>query len=114
MALKWAQGEVGVSIKKNVFFSVSPHTHKSSGNNLLPLLTSYFSFNMVIQLICFKLSENALIVCADFSLSDCHFHLEKSLLPTVSAQLEPCCLRLEIVSSGNKGAEQLHSNCACS
>ena len=51
-ALKWAQGEVGVSLKKKTFFfwggggfSFSHHTHTSSGNNLLPLLTSSLLFN---------------------------------------------------------------------
>ena len=51
-ALKWAKGEVGVSLKKKLFFFrifiQSPHTHTSCGNNLLPLLTSYFSFNLMV------------------------------------------------------------------
>ena len=77
-------------------FTFCHHTNASCSDNLLPLHSIFLPFNgnsMCNGLFASKLTENAIILRYNFSLSYCHFSLifleGESLLPTVRAQLEP-------------------------
>ena len=106
-ALNGTQGEVGVSLKKKkkfFFFFRETHFHSvttqmqavvtlSDNLHCMVFLLPLNGNIMCNGLFASKLTENALILCYNFSLSDCHFSLnsgrEKSLLPKILGQLGP-------------------------